>query len=322
VSVINGAHVFTTPDSTVTTLQFAVRNEGVKALTRGFGLQSGGGTLELFDYKGNAIGAPISLPSGFYGILLDTGTIASVRITSNGPLDNFAYAEPIQDIDGDGVAYGDPDIDGDGIPNAQDPDRDGDGVPNSQDAFPDDTMESVDTDHDGIGDNFDPDDDNDGVPDSVEARRGTNPKKADTDGDGIPDGLDNCPLVPNRAQTDTNRDGRGDACSDMVPPVLTKLALRPGKFRKGPTGSTMVSFRLSEDSTVELRVLRVAGSKRRPVSGVIVRQANAGLNFARFDGRIGGRELRAGRYVLVATATDLAGNRARQSPRARFTILR
>ena len=47
------------------------------------------------------------LPSGFYGILLDTGTIASARITSSGPLDNFAYAEPIQDIDRDGGPYGD-----------------------------------------------------------------------------------------------------------------------------------------------------------------------------------------------------------------------
>lgn len=34
----------------------------------------------------------------------------------------------------------------------------------------------------------------------------------DTDGDGVDDSIDNCPLVPNPAQTDTDGDGVGDAC--------------------------------------------------------------------------------------------------------------
>jgi len=34
----------------------------------------------------------------------------------------------------------------------------------------------------------------------------------DSDGDGIIDSLDNCPLVPNAAQTDLDGDGTGDAC--------------------------------------------------------------------------------------------------------------
>jgi hypothetical protein len=36
----------------------------------------------------------------------------------------------------------------------------------------------------------------------------------DSDGDTVPDATDNCPLVPNPAQTDTDGDGIGDACAD------------------------------------------------------------------------------------------------------------
>ena len=33
-----------------------------------------------------------------------------------------------------------------------------------------------------------------------------------SDGDGIQDSSDNCPLVPNGAQVDTDEDGTGDQC--------------------------------------------------------------------------------------------------------------
>lgn len=39
---------------------------------------------------------------------------------------------------------------------------------------------------------------------------------ADTDGDRTDDHKDNCPLTFNRYQTDTNKDGLGDACSDFL----------------------------------------------------------------------------------------------------------
>ena len=39
------------------------------------------------------------------------------------------------------------------------------------------------------------------------------PAAIDTDGDGVPDDDDNCPLVPNPDQADSNNDGVGDACS-------------------------------------------------------------------------------------------------------------
>lgn len=98
------------------------------------------------------------------------------------------------------------------------PDIDGDGVPNSQDAFPNDPNESVDTDHDGIGNNADTDDDNDGWLDAqddypLDATRHLNPA-LDRDGDTIANGVDNCPLTANTAQTDTDHNGVGDACSD------------------------------------------------------------------------------------------------------------
>jgi hypothetical protein len=265
------------------------------------------GKLELLDANGQVLQS-VQPQSAFVGVLLDDGRVAQVRITGS-PLGNFLYAEPMQDVDGDGIAENDPDADNDGIPNARD-------------AFPLDKKESVDTDGDGIGDNKDTDDDNDGSPDTAEARRGTDPKRADTDGDGVIDSQDNCPITPNADQADGNGDGTGDACSDLIPPVLGNLALRPAKFRIGSKNGTRVSYRLSEAATVELTVLRVVGSRRPPVSGAIERDGAAGTNFVRFPGRIGGRDLKPGRYVLVATAEDEAGNVAFQAPRARFTVLR
>ena len=37
---------------------------------------------------------------------------------------------------------------------------------------------------------------------------------SDTDRDGYPDSADNCPLIENSEQLDTDRDGAGDACDD------------------------------------------------------------------------------------------------------------
>ena len=126
------------------------------------------------------------------------------------------------DDDGDGVkdiddafprdATESVDTDSDGIGNNADKDDDGDGVDDADDAFPLDPKESVDTDGDGIGNNADLDDDNDGVSDEDEQTLGTDPLVADTDGDGDNDGADNCPLVENADQLDTDEDGKGDVC--------------------------------------------------------------------------------------------------------------
>ena len=94
--------------------------------------------------------------------------------------------------------------------------------------------EHVDTDGDTTGDNADTDDDNDGVSDTQEAIDGTKPLVADTDGDSLSDGAeasggtnplladtdadgtndntDNCPIVVNADQLDTDGDTDGNAC--------------------------------------------------------------------------------------------------------------
>jgi Thrombospondin type 3 repeat len=286
------------PSSPPTTASFLVPGSSTKALVRGFGVvfpsPTASSKLELFDAKGQVLASAQPQPGNFVGILLDDGRVDHVRITG-APLDNLLYPEPARDLDADGIAENDPDIDGDGIPN-------------DRDAFPLDKKESVDTDGDGVGDNKDTDDDNDGVPDATEARRGTDTKRVDSDGDGVNDAQDTCPLTA------------GD-CSDVFPPVIAKLAMRPSKFEKGSKHGTRVSFRLSEPATVQLRVLRVVGPRRPPLPGVIERDATPGVNFVRFAGRIGGRDLKPGRYVLAASAADAAGHASFEQPRVKFQVL-
>ena len=42
------------------------------------------------------------------------------------------------------------------------------------------------------------------------------PPPLDTDEDGVPDSADNCTLVPNAAQRDTNNDGCGNTCDPDI----------------------------------------------------------------------------------------------------------
>lgn len=97
----------------------------------------------------------------------------------------------------------------------KDTDRDGvwDGIDNCPSVA---NPNQADYDKDGLGDACDPDDDSDGLTDVQEGIRGTNPLNPDTDGDGVKDGVDNCPLIANASQTDTNRNGMGDACDPIL----------------------------------------------------------------------------------------------------------
>jgi hypothetical protein len=341
--------LFSPLGSTVTVVDFVEPGRTERALSRGFGAvftnvdTFGRSKIELLDVDGqtllvrNVPAATGNQTLSFLGISLDEGRVARARITSGDHppdssvttndttvLDDFFFGEPVADRpDADGVGQNDncpsatnrdqANLDGDADGDACDPDIDEDGAPNDLDAFPFDPAEKLDTDADGMGDNTDRDDDNDGWADTFERRRGTSSKNPDTDGDGVADPADNCALTPNPDQVDGNRDGRGDVCADIVVPRISALRLRPAAFRRGTKNGTKVSFRLSEAATVRLSVSRARGS--------IVRHATAGVNFVKFDGRIGGSPLRRGMHTLVASAIDLSGNRGAAAVRAKFRIV-
>jgi hypothetical protein len=171
---------------------------------------------------------------------------------------------PDNDDDNDGVLDGDDkfplnkdeanDLDNDGLGDNSDFDIDGDGINNEADLFPFDPSETIDTDGDGIGNNADSDDDGDGLTDEQELELGTDPLNADTDGDGVFDNTDalpldpaerfdsdndtignnsdNCPLVPNFHQVNTDGDEFGDVCdldddNDGVPDAEDAFPLDP-----------------------------------------------------------------------------------------------
>ncbi len=144
--------------------------------------------------------------------------------------DAFPFdGEKSADSDGDGVddsadncptnAGPQTDSDEDGKGNVCDGDDDNDGVSDEDDRFHLNPEESEDLDGDGIGNNLDTDDDGDGVNDADELEAGTDPNHRDSDKDGNDDGDDNCPLVANVDQVDSDEDGLGNLCDD--PPDLS-----------------------------------------------------------------------------------------------------
>jgi hypothetical protein len=132
-------------------------------------------------------------------------------------------------------------------------------------------------------------------------------------------------------------------------PLLIQLAIAPARFRaagSGPSAAAKVGattvFTLSEPAMVSFRVERRLAGRRsgkrcvKParrnrghkrcarfvaVKGGFDRLGAAGPNGFRFSGRVGGRKLRPGRYRLVGTAADGAGNLSRVG-RTPFRIVR
>lgn len=210
---------------------------------------------------------------------LDEGTTHcyKVKAKDNGGESKFSNKDdgttleyefcPLGDKDNDNICDGqdgggDPgegeeenlDTDNDGIPDHDDQDSDNDGIPDVIEAGDDDIeTPPVDTDNDGIPDFQDPDSDNDGIPDSEEGLIDTdgdgNPNYTDTDSDddGILDGengvpIDNCYIVYNPDQEDTNNNGVGDACEldsdkDGIPDGADNCPLTPNADQADSDGN-------------------------------------------------------------------------------------
>gem|GEM_PF-1451704 len=107
--------------------------------------------------------------------------------------------------------------DGDALGNACDNDIDGDGVANASDAFPLNAAEFADQDSDTVGDNADncPLVANSNQLDSDNDKLG-DLCDSDKDNDSVANANDNCPMVPNAAQHNTDGDSMGDACDSDI----------------------------------------------------------------------------------------------------------
>lgn len=120
----------------------------------------------------------------------------------------------------------------------------------------------------------------------------------------------------------------------VKPPVprLSNLKLRPRRFQaatKGPVvtsvpdAGTTISYRDTLAGHTTFRVMRCAGThgrcNRLLPAGTFAHRDRRGRNRLRFSGRLHGRAITPGRYVLRVTAT-LAGQRSRPATAA-FTIL-
>jgi hypothetical protein len=97
---------------------------------------------------------------------------------------------------------------------------------------------------------------------------------------------------------------------DRTAPRLSKLKASRPRFRAGrlPRGGTRLSFTLSERASVSFEVFAVRRGRRLARRGRFVRNSVAGASRVRFTGRLRGRLLAPGRYVLRARPTDAAGN--------------
>ena len=107
--------------------------------------------------------------------------------------------------------------------------------------------------------------------------------------------------------------------ADTAAPVIG--GFRAAKSRIRVAHGTRFRYTLSENARVTLRFRRIGAHGRQSAVGTLKRAGSKGLNRVRFSGRIGRRALLPGRYRVVATAVDPAGNRS--TPKvARLRIVR
>jgi hypothetical protein len=143
---------------------------------------------------------------------------------------------------------------------------------------------------------------------------------------------------------------------DVTKPVLTSLKLKKSTFKAGsvppadpnvaPKNGTTALFVLSETATVTFRIARRAGGRKvggvcrtparknrtRPAcdltlagsfqqTGFKLTTQDPGTNEVRVAGRLGRSALPPGKYLLVGTPTDFAGNKG-AAVKVPFTIIR
>jgi hypothetical protein len=77
----------------------------------------------------------------------------------------------------------------------------------------------------------------------------------DTDHDGVPDDLDNCPLVPNPDQKDSDLDGVGDACSS--PSLQRSTAAFLQAVPNGQTGADLTGLTVADTPALADQLTRV-----------------------------------------------------------------
>ena len=127
---------------------------------------------------------------------------------------------------------------------------------------------------------------------------------------------------------------------DQVPPTISNVKLSAPSLVAG-SSAVNVTYRLSEPATTIVTVQKRTTGVRRgrscvkrtrrlhgractrwvAVKGSIKHADAAGIVKLRFTGRIGGRKLAPGRYRLVITAVDAAGNRSKVGT-VQFTVKR
>jgi acid phosphatase type 7 len=111
--------------------------------------------------------------------------------------------------------------------------------------------------------------------------------------------------------------GPGPGPTDRTAPRLTRLSVKPRRFRR----RAVFHYRLSEPASVRFGISRVRAHRHSRRVGRIADTGAAGRNSRRILRRVDGKRLRPGLYTARAVARDQAGNYSKPR-KVRFRIVR